>query len=116
MRKNPTQQTDSLVIDGETYVLFFDFEAIADAEELTGLPLISGLTKKDVNSPRISFVRALLYACIRPHQPKVTYEEAAAMVNQWNWSKIWERLLKVWVSGMKEPGPETEADPQVDQG
>lgn len=114
-RKNPTEPSIELTIDGETYSLLFNFEAIAEAEEITGLPLISGLRKKDVDTPRISFVRALFFACMRTHQPKVTYDEAAALVNQWNWSEIWTRVLDAWVAGMKKPET-TEPDPQPDQG
>jgi hypothetical protein len=113
-RKNPVQPAVEIELDGETYGLLFNFEAIADAEELTGLPLISGLRKKDVDTPRIAFVRALFYACLRPNHPGVTYEEAAALVNQWNWSEIWSKVLDAWVAGMKKP--ETAADPQPDQG
>jgi hypothetical protein len=115
-RKNPTEPTVELNIDGDSYRLLFSFEAIAEAEDLTGLPLISGLRKKDVDTPRIAFVRALLYACLRPHHSEVTYEEAAALVNQWNWSDIWGKVLDAWVAGMKKPDPKDAPDPLPDQG
>jgi hypothetical protein len=113
-RKNPTEPTVELTISGETYTLFFSFDAIAAAEEATGLALISGLRQKDVDAPRISLVRALLFGCMLPHQPKTTLAEVAALVNQWNWSAIWEKVLEAWVAGMKKPEPNE--DPLPDQG
>jgi hypothetical protein len=114
MHANPTEETVKLALDGETYKLFFALEAIAAAEDASGIPLITGLKEKDVNSPRISLVRAMLWGCLLPHQPKTTREEAAAMVTQWNWSKIWDRVLETWVAGMKPPA-EAESDPTPGQ-
>jgi hypothetical protein len=115
LRKNPTEPTVELTIDGETFILLFNFEAIADAEDATGLSLIAGLNRKDVDAPRISLVRALLWACMQPRQPDTTLAEASALVNQWTWVDIWGKVLEAWVAGMKKPGPDS-ADPQMGQG
>ena len=114
-RKNPTQETVDLTLDGETYTLFFDLDAIAAAEDETGVALIAGMRKRDVDAPRISMVRALFWACLQPYQPKIELPQASAMVNQWNWSEIWEKVLETWVAGMKKPDPNAAADPQKGQ-
>jgi hypothetical protein len=113
MHANPTEETVRLELAGESYKLFFALEAIATAEDASGIPLITGLKERDVNSPRISLVRAMLWGCLLPHQPKITRQEAAAMVTQFNWSKIWDRVLEAWVAGMKPLA--AEPDPTPDQ-
>jgi hypothetical protein len=115
MQNNPTQPGVELTLGGLTYTLLFDFEAIATAEEATGQSLISGLHKKEVDSPRISLVRGLLWACLLPKQPAITQDEAAKLVNQHNLTAIWGKTLEAWVAGMAEPEAEEGGDPPVSQ-
>jgi hypothetical protein len=115
MKKNPTEPTEELVVNGETYTLFFNFEAVADAEEATGQPLILGLHKRDIQSPRIAMVRAMLWACLKPHHPEVTYATAAALVNARNARDVWGAVLDVWVAGMEEQKAESAGDPPKGQ-
>jgi hypothetical protein len=112
---NPTEPTGELTIGDKTYTLLFDFEAIAAAEDATGISLIAGLHEKDVNSPRISQVRALLWACLLPKQPKITRTEAASWVNRHNLNHIWGKVLQVWVDGMAEPEAAGSEDPPAGQ-
>lgn len=102
MKKNPTEQTKDLTIDGVIYTLFFSFDAVAQAEEATELPLILGLRHRDINAPRVSLVRAMLWACLLPHRPTMTLAEASALVNLRNLHEVWAVVLNAWVAGMKE--------------
>ena len=115
MRKNPTEQTVEIVIGGETYKLVFNLEAIAAAEELTDLPLITGIRPRDVQTPKISLVRAMLWASMHTHHPDVTPKDAAALVNQWNCRTIWGDVLTVWAAGMRKPDKYAVSDPPKGQ-
>ena len=59
--QNPTSPAVTLQIAGSSFDLVFDFEAIADAEEITGRPLLTGLRRRDIESPSINLVRAMLF-------------------------------------------------------
>jgi hypothetical protein len=115
LHKKPTEATKELVVNGETYTLFFSFEAIAEAEEATGQPLILGLHKRDIQSPRIAMVRAMLWACMRPYHPKIEFSQAAALVNARNARDIWRTVLDAWIEGMEEQKAETAGDPLQSQ-
>ncbi len=82
----------------------FDFEAIAEAEEATGRPLLMGLTRRQIDQPQISFVRGMLFAALLRHEPKITYQEAAAFVTRQTMLKIWAKLLEAWVASAREGG------------
>jgi hypothetical protein len=130
MRNNPTKPSTLLEIDGWQATakgiepkkgakleldLVFELESIADAEDATGLALITGLGKKEVNAPRISLVRIMLWASARPLQPEFTMDDAKKLVTQHTWSGIWNRVLAAWIEGMKKPGAEDGDDPPTAQ-
>ena len=103
MKHNPTEPVVKLELDGEEFDLLFELEAISAAEDVTGLALITGLREKDVQAPRISMIRALLWACLQPKQPSITRQAASVMVTQFNCHKIWDKVLEAWVTGMRKP-------------
>jgi len=128
MRSNPTKPATELSIDGWQATekglerkagakleleLVFELESIADAEDVSGLALITGLSKKEVNSPRISLVRIMLWASARPLQPEFTLEDAKKLVDQHTWSGIWGKILEAWIAGMSKP--KADADPLTAQ-
>ncbi len=117
MKNNPTEQTVQLALDGEKYELFFDLETIAAAEDVTGLPLITGIQEKDVYSPRISLIRAMLWAALQPKWPgkeQLTLAQASKMVTQFNCREIWAKVLETWAAGMRKP-KKVAADPPQSQ-
>jgi hypothetical protein len=118
-KKNPTEPFVDLDLGGEViYELFFDFEAVAEAEDRTGESLILGLNARTVNAPRVSFVRALFFACLKPRQPEITFQQAAALVTHKNIQIVWGKVLEAWTSCMKEIKEDQAAagDPPVSQG
>ena len=113
---NPTHPAVKLKLDGVTYHLRFDFEAIATAEELTDRPLITGLRQKDVTSPKIGLVRSMLFACLRADQPDITLDEAKALVSRETLVSIWTKVLEAWTQAKIEPDAEAvESDPPKSQ-
>jgi hypothetical protein len=113
---NPVQPTTPLIIGGVKYELLFDLEAIAHAEDLTDRPLLTGFKQRDWNTPTISFVRALLYACIRAKQPDITYDFVKTLVTRKTLAEIWGAVLNAWVKGLAEPDEDAvEENPLKDQ-
>jgi hypothetical protein len=117
MKHNPVAPSTTLVIGKQTFELLFDFESIALAEELSDRSLLTGLRSKDINSPSINLVRAMLFACIHANHPDVTFAEAKLLINRKNLSSVWGSVLSAWSAGMAEPDPEAEDDenPKPDQ-
>ncbi len=113
--KNPVSPSVTVDIDGEEIPLRFELEFISDAEDESGMALITGLRERDVNAPRISLVRVLLWALMRPFNSRLTLAEVKPMVTQFNCSEIWGKVLEAWIAGMKKPGESCEADPHKGQ-
>jgi len=119
--KNPIQPTTPLTIPdptkgGEvTFELMFDFEAIARAEDVTGRALLTGLTRREVDHPTISFVRIMLFAALLPKEPLITFAEASAFVTRKTIKPIWDKVLEAWVAAMQDAEDEKPADPPKSQ-
>jgi len=99
----------------KTYKLVFDFDAIAEAEELTGRSLITGLTRDMLNSPKINFIRGMFYACAKKHQPELTFESAKNLITLKNYIKVWETVLGAFADAMKS-ADEGDSEPGEEQG
>ena len=107
---NPIQPTKKLTIGEDAFHLIFDFDAIAEAEDLLERPILSGITKRDFDAPRINMVRAFFYASTRKHHPDVSYEQIKKMVTAKTLSLIWGVCLSAWAESMAEPEEITEGD------
>lgn len=108
---NPTEPVTTLKVAGNEYRLLFTFDSIAEAEDATNRALITGLSKRDLLTPRISLIRAMLYAALLPYLPKITLAEASALVTQHNYNAIWAKLLAAWVACMAESEDDEGAGP-----
>ena len=116
--KNPVKPSTTLEINGVKYELLFELEAVALAEDITDRPLLTGLRQKDITTPTISLVRAMLFACLAAKHPEITFALAKTFVTRKNWSEIWGTVLNAWTAGLAEPDPEedaVDADPKTDQ-
>jgi hypothetical protein len=115
---NPVAPSTSLTIGNATFQLLYSFEAVAAAEDATDRALLTGLRSRDISSPSISLVRAMLYAAVLPLNPKVTLAEVKALVTRKNLSDIWTKVLNAWSAGMAEPDADEadeDTDPRTDQ-
>lgn len=116
MHANPTQPAVKLKIGDETFDLVFDFEAIAEAEEITGKSLLSGLDAQNAARPAINFVRALFFACAKPRRPGLTYEQAKVYVTRESFADVWKAVLEAWTAAFTETEAQAEpADPSESQ-
>ena len=69
-----------LEIDGKTWQLAFDFNALANAEKAAGCNLLLGLSGLLTDTWTAAQVRGLLYAALLRAHPETTVEQAGAMV------------------------------------
>ena len=120
MKKNPTKPSTDLVLGGRTYHLLL--ESVALAEDLSGRALLTGLRRQDYQTPTLNLVRTMLFACLNPNHPELTFDEVKAMVKRDNIPEIWTPILSAWFASLAEPDPEEEgqenpiqAEPSVTQ-
>lgn len=100
-------------LDGKEYQVQFDFEAIAEAEDLTDRPILTGLTKRQLNHPTINFVRAMFFAGLRRHHAELTYEEVTQLVNRENMASLWADLIEAWADSRQQETGEDEENPTL---
>ena len=115
--QNPTSPAVKLQIAGASFELVFDFEAIAEAEEITGRALLTGLRRRDIEAPSINLVRAMVFACIHKRHSLTTFEQVKPLVTRANITEVWGKVLEVWTEGLAEPEGEVAvaADPLESQ-
>lgn len=113
---DPLKPTVDLVVGAQTYKLRFDFDAIAHAEDETGIPLLTGISRKDVKTPRISIVRGMLYAATLREHPEIAYSDVAGMVTRKTIIPIWEKVIEAWAKAMADEEAEAEDPNAQSQG
>ena len=102
---DPTIRYAKLKIEGETYSLAFDFNALATAESMTGLNLMQALRSLDDLS--VSQLRALLYAALLKAQ-RITVQEAGEILNLRNIPAVTRAIGEA----LKNSLPEESENPQ----
>jgi len=115
---HPLKKASEIVIGKSTYRLVFDFDAIAEAEEITGKSLIAGMADINIQRPKINEVRALLFASAKAEHPQLTYEYAKTLVSQKNFFDVWLKVLEAWSNASAEPDESEEGaseNPMPDQ-
>lgn len=105
---DPTLAFTDLKLGNKTYKLCFDFDAIAIAEEISGMPLMAGVNFSNVGVKR---VRAMLYASALKAQPEVTLKEFTRYITPVNIKKIEKALLEAWVACVEKEETEEGENP-----
>ena len=86
---DPIVEYVPLEIDGETYRLAYDFNAIAEAENLINVAipdpryqvnLLQGIARVLLGAPTANQLLGLLYAALRMAHPKMTMAQVAALI------------------------------------
>ena len=89
-----------VAVNGTTYTLAFDFNALARAEELTKLNLLRAL---DFQSLSASTFRALLFASLLRFHPELTLEGTGSLINSKTAPELMSAVVKAWVNATPEP-------------
>lgn len=90
---NPLLPKVPLTVGDETYTLAYDFNAIAQAEELTGLNLF---TSFDFQRLSVVKFRAMLFASLLKYHPKITLEQAGDLITSKNLAEITIAMVEAW--------------------
>jgi hypothetical protein len=109
---NPLLPSSKITIHGTDYVLRFDFEAVAEAEEIVNRPLITGLSMDDVYRPKVNLVRAMFFAAAHRDQPKLTYDAAKVLITRDNLNDVWMKVIEAWTA--QNPTPDEQESPVAD--
>lgn len=105
---DPTLEFVELTLKGTTYRLCFDFEAMARAEEETGLSLILGL---DYKALRITQIRGLFRAAALKAHPDLTLAETTKLVTPVTASRIAAAVMAAWLKTLAESEGDSENPP-----
>lgn len=105
---DPTLEFTKLEINGKTYDLIYDFEAIAQAEEETGIPLLVGVNWRRIG---VRQIRAMLYASMLKAHPAVTTKMITPWIVPKNIPLITTALADAWMSST----PEIKEDEQTNE-
>jgi hypothetical protein len=105
---DPTLHFTEVKLSGKTYKLIYDFDAVAKAEALTGLPLLVGVDWSKINAQRI---RAMLYASVLVAHPEIKLSDITKLITVRNLPRIERALVDAWVSSTPDPDEEINENP-----
>jgi hypothetical protein len=97
---DPTLPKVKLTINGTDLYLVYDFNAIATAEELTGLELLAG--SMDLSNLNANKYRALLYASLLKFQPDITLGAVGDLIKPATMPAIVTALVHAWTGSRPE--------------
>jgi hypothetical protein len=107
------QPSAPLEIDGETYHLVFNYNAIAEAEIATGFGcnLLHGISAPSTITALQ--LRGLLFAALTPLQPKTTMKEAGSLIRLDTIPAVLQAIGESWTLSIPEAkrNPPAAADP-----
>lgn len=95
---DPTLPNVELVLNGATFQLSYDHNAIAQAEAVTGHNLLEAA----YYIPTATILRGMLWASVLKAHPEVTIEEVGAWINPRNFRVIREALLAAWFGSVPD--------------
>jgi hypothetical protein len=88
-------------IGGRPYRMGFDFNVLVDAEKATGENLLEGAARLGAGSSG-GQLRGLVYAVLKPHNPRVTLEEAGGLLTK-DMPAVMDSLAALF--GEEKPAP-----------
>lgn len=99
---DPVIEFAALEIDGEQYKLAWDFNAIAEAEKITGANLMHGIAVVMLNGMNAQQFRGLFYAALKLAHPKTTLESAGKLIRIDTMPDIRNALISAWNASLPE--------------
>lgn len=105
---DPNVEYVPLKLGKREYQLCYDFDAIARAEDITGMPLLLGVDWHNMKSREL---RALLYAAALKAQPDAKLADFTPYIRPAHTGAIVAALIKVWVTSNAEKEEDAENPP-----
>jgi hypothetical protein len=102
-----------MTLGGETYYLCYTFGALSLAEAMirkTGVQC-NILKSLDVMNLGAAELEALLFAGLITHKPKITFEEASALITLRNVYLISESIATAYIAALADPSDDVKEDP-----
>lgn len=99
---DPTVEFAVLEIDEQKYKLAWDFNALALAEEKTGVNLLDGMAGFFLNTATLSQYRGLLWAAMLKAHPGTTIEQAGMLLHAHNLPDIRRALAQAYNLSLPE--------------
>lgn len=90
------QRSAVLEIDGRSYDLVFDYNSVADAEALTGVNLLHGISAAMFGTVTAAQLRGLLFASLKPRNPDITLQQAGELISIGNLKQVYTALSEAW--------------------
>ena len=107
---DPTVRYTKLALADVIYLLAFDFNAMALAEEISGLNLLQSM--RSLGDLSVSQTRALLYAALLKKQPKMTLADAGNLLNFRTLPLITKTLGEALTNSLPEETEENSPQPE----
>ncbi len=104
---NPALPKVSITFDGKEFVLEYDFNAIAVAEEQTGINMF---TTFDFQRLSATSFRAMLFASLIHNHPEITLEEVGTFITAKNLAEITIKMVEAWHGSRPEIVKEAEGN------
>jgi hypothetical protein len=104
---DPTLPNVEVVVDGKTYHLVYDFNAVVAAEKATGVNLLASV----LGEISAASLRGLLWAALLKEHPKVTLEQAGAMIRPSHIPMLRNAIVTAWF-GSTSDKEESEGEAQ----
>ncbi len=98
---DPTLPDVELTLQGKTYHLAYDFNAICQANNATGINLLDSILG-DITAISL---RGLLWAALLPDNPEMTIEEAGKLIMLRDIKAVREAVVTAWFASLPEVKP-----------
>jgi len=101
--QDPTIPFVPLTLGGTEYKLCYSFNALAQAEALTGLNMFRGL---DLQALNLTQLRAMLWATMLIAQPNITLQDVGDLIpSPTHCNLALTALATAWTASMPKPEP-----------
>ena len=98
---DPTVSFVKLTLRGKDYLLSYSFNALAEAEALTGMNMFQGLNLQALTAVQL---RAMLWTTMLTAQPDITLEEVGDLIaSPTHCSLALAAIAKAWTASMPVP-------------
>jgi len=113
----PYAEPVKVKLGGKEYQLLYDYNSIAEAEQILNKTLLMEVIYDVQQKPKIDFVRDMFFALARPRHPELTTEQVKGLIHSVStMTKAWLASMKALTEGAAERDEEPEpSDPQQDQ-
>jgi hypothetical protein len=99
---NKVRPERKITLQDITYKLTWDFDAIAEAEDLLNVPLVTGISQRMVTTPKVSEVRNMFFACAHANHHDLTIDDVRPLVTSKTLVEVWNTVLEAWSDSVIE--------------